>query len=214
MTSEPPLDDSSVQSAAPNSNPRRSHEKTASSGAAGWTLAVLVFTVFCLLGVGYVALAPVSYKASAVVSFQPRNGDVSGRDLVALLAQRYPEVAGSIDSITSAAAKAQVTPAQLQKGLSAKVAPNTLNLLIDVSLPDAEQAKTAADAIYGRVLTEAAIDPNLQAVAVQTPTVGSAPSGAPKWLLYGAVIAISAVIAILLRAVIAARRPDSAALQG
>ena len=175
---------------------------------------MLVFTVCCLLGVGYVALAPVSYQASAVVSFQPRKGDVSGRDLVALLAQRYPEVAGSIDSITSAAAKAQVTPAQLQKGLSAKVAPNTLNLLIDVSLPDAEQAKTAADAIYGRVLTEAAIDPNLQAVAVQTPTVGSAPSGAPKWLLYGAVIAISAVIAILLRAVIAARRPDSAALQG
>lgn len=170
---------------------------------------ILVFAVSCLLGLGYVALQPVSYKASAVISFQPRADDVGGRDLVALLVQRYPEVAASTDSVTQAAKSARVTPARVHEGLAAAIAPATLNLLLDVSLPTAEQAATATDAIYEHLLAQAAEDPNLQAVTVSSPSVSSTPSGAPKSLLFLAAILIAAVISILLEASIASRRPTS-----
>ncbi len=162
-----------------------------------WMLALATFVILSALSGLYVVTTPSVFEATAVVAFQPRKGDVTGRDLAALLAQRYPELVASTDSVQAAAQASGVTAARLDAGLSAAIQPNNLNLILKVDLNNQAQALSATQSLYAYVLQAAKADPNLEAIPVSSPAVSNSPVGTSPTLLLVAALLLSAAVAIV-----------------
>ena len=160
-------------------------------------LALVVFVVPVVLGWIYVFTLPSSYSATGVVSFQPRIDESNGRDLTSLLARRYPVVAQSEQSVGDAATAAGVSTGSVQSGLSASVAPETLNLDITVELETASQALAAVQSIFQSVVASNSDDPYLEALSVQPPTQATEVPGPSKLLFAVAVVVLAAALAAL-----------------
>lgn len=156
-----------------------------------------VFVGLVVPGMLYVLTLPTSYQASGVISFQPRAGEFSGRDLIALLVERYPAVAQSTPVVGQAATVAGVSGSTLSDGLSAVVQPSSVNLVLSVTLDSGQQAVAATQSIYQSVMAANATDPYLQALEVEAPSNVAQVLGVPKWILAGTVVFLSAVVAIL-----------------
>ncbi|MDQ1250232.1 MAG: hypothetical protein QG597_4611 [Actinomycetota bacterium] len=156
-----------------------------------------VFAGLALLGMVYVATLPTSYEASGVISFQPREGEINGEDLISLLVQRYPAVAESTPVVGRAATAAGVSSSTVTSGLSALVQPSSANLILTVTLDSAQQAVIANQSIYQSVMESNLTDPYLEALQVEAPSQVAKALGVPKALLAGAVLFLSAVVAVL-----------------
>ena len=167
-----------------------------------WIALVATFVVLAVGGGAYVALLPVQYQATAVVSFVPSAGDSSGRDLVALLAQRYPEIVASTDSVKQAATASGLSESEVQAGLSAAIQPGSLNMLLTVKAPTPEQADAAVDSLYKTTLNANEGDTNIKAVAVSAPSASSTPAGVPKKILYAAVVLLAAMVAVVVALIV------------
>ena len=141
-------------------------------------------------------------EATAVVSFVPSAGDSSGRDLVALLAQRYPEIVASTDSVKQAATASGLSESEVQAGLSAAIQPGSLNMLLTVKAPTPEQADAAVDSLYKTTLKANEGDTNIKAVAVSAPSASSTPAGVPKKILYAAVVLLAAMVAVVVALIV------------
>lgn len=162
-----------------------------------WKVLLGVFFVLAVLGGYYVYQTPVKYSAGAVIAFEPRAGENNGRDLVALLAQRYPEIVASTDSVAAAAQAAGVSTGELQSGLTAAIQPNTLNMAVSVKLATPEEAEKAVTSLYNGALQANTADPNLKAIPISVPNASASPTGLSKKILYGAVILLSALVALM-----------------
>lgn len=167
-----------------------------------WIALVVTFVVLAVGGGAYVALLPVQYQATAVISFVPSAGDSSGRDLVALLAARYPEIVASTDSLTQAATASGMTESEVQAGLSAAIQPGSLNLVLTVKAPTQEEAKAAVASLYQTTLKANEGDTNIRAVAVSAPSASSSPAGVPKKILYAAVLLLAAMVAVVVALIV------------
>lgn len=174
-----------------------------------WIALVASFVVLAVGGIAYVALLPVQYQATAVISFVPSAGDSNGRDLVALLAQRYPEIVASTDSIKQASAASGLSESEVQAGLSSAIQPGSLNMLLTVKAPSPEQAQAAADSLYKTTLKANEGDTNIKAVAVSAPSASSTPAGVPKKILYVAVLALSAMVSVVVALIVDQFRSDT-----
>lgn len=162
-----------------------------------WLITVVVFGVLVGLGAAYSLSIPTQHAATGVVSFQPRKDVAEGRDLTALLASRYPAVVASDTAVGQAAIAAGVTPAAVSAGLVSEVVPETLNMTITVSMPDATQALAATQSLYLSALAANSDDPYLEALQTESPTSVTAVGGVPIIVLLAAVVLLSAIAAAL-----------------
>ena len=124
------------------------------------------------------------------------------RDLVALLAQRYPEIVASTDSVKQAATASGLSESEVQAGLSAAIQPGSLNMLLTVKAPTPEQADAAVDSLYKTTLKANEGDTNIKAVAVSAPSASSTPAGVPKKILYAAVVLLAAMVAVVVALIV------------
>ncbi|MFD5910041.1 hypothetical protein ACFWHL_15120 [Streptomyces massasporeus] len=124
-------------------------------------LAALLAGLLVLVG-GLVIIEqlPTRYSTKSTISFAPRSQPNVSADVIELVANKYAVVASSTTSVAAGAAAASVTRKELRNALSISVAANTANLDISVSLPDANEAATAANTIAA-VVSRAAADDQL-----------------------------------------------------
>ena len=158
-----------------------------------WRLAAVVFAALVVLGGVYVLTIPTTYVSNGVISFQPRLDESNGRDLTALLAERYPAYLSSSTALAGAATAAGVTTGQVEAGLVAAVEPATLNMQFSVTLSSSQQAQAAAGSLYLSTLEYNITDPYLEALRVETPTPAVAVAGIPKPFLLSAVVLLAAL---------------------
>jgi hypothetical protein len=201
-------------------------ERTLRASAAAlrrrWPAALAVFVVLVGVG-GWAALSrSPSYVATGVMSFQPREGEINGRDLTALLVARYPAVVRSSDSLGAAATAAGVSSATMDAGTSASVEPETLNLVMSVTLDSPQAALSGAQTLYLKTLSANDSDPYMQALQVQPPRTTGTVEGMSNSVVLAAVLvaalAASVAVALAVDAVLGLRRraghrtsPDAAA---
>lgn len=161
---------------------------------------VLVAVVFLVLaggGVALVASQPAAYTATSIVSFQPRQDQLAGADLVELLTARYPAIAESTPVVGAAASAAGVSTSTLRAGLTAAVTVSTLNLSLSTTLDDPARAIAANQSIYQSLVAASATDIYLQALEVEQPTQVSKDPSLPVPLLSIVVVALAAIVALL-----------------
>lgn len=161
-----------------------------------WKLVIPVFLLLAALGGWYAMNLPVKYAAGSVLSFLPREGSANGKDLAALLVERYPEVATSTEALAAAGSAAGVSPGTVHSGLTANVQPSTLNLMLSVELPSNDQAVAAVTAINRQVVTSSETDPNLRAVQISPPSPWG-PTGTSKKLVLAGSVVLAAVVAFV-----------------
>lgn len=161
-----------------------------------WHVALAAFLAVVALGGYYVVNIPSSYRAGAIMTFEPRPESLEGENMASLLVERYPEVVASTDSVQRAAQVADVSGSDVRGGLLADIASDTLNLTVSVQLPTEEQAVAAAVSLQDSVLRNNESDPNLKAVVV-SPAYAWGPAGVSSKLLAAGVIFVAAVVGFL-----------------
>lgn len=161
-----------------------------------WVVVLVVFVAVAGFGAVSVTSREPDYVATGVMSFQPREGEVNGRDLTSLLVSRYPAVVRSSDSLGTAATASGVSGSAMSSATLATVEPATLNLVITVSLGSPEAALAGAQSLYLSTLRANASDPYLQAVQVQPPTTSGSVVGVSSGVLIVALAVLSALLAV------------------
>lgn len=162
-----------------------------------WKAILATFVILAGLGSAYVMTLPATYQATGVISFQPREGEINGRDLVALLVERYPAIVASSTNLGQAATAAGVSASTVEGGLTTAIAPSTLNLTITVVLDSPTQALNAARSLYLSTMQANTTDPYLQALQIQPPTETGQVSGLPKPILLFAVVVLAGLLAAM-----------------
>ncbi len=171
------------------------------AAAREWRWVVSVFLVIVVAGGWFVMNTPTQYRAGAVMSFVPREGnDISG-SLAELLATRYPEVVASEAAIAAAAEASGASGSEVSSGLAANMPPGTLNLVFSATLGTPESAYAAAESLQSSVLSANESDVELRAVTVSEPS-GWGTTGPPAMLLYAAVLFVAAVAAFVVGLVV------------
>jgi capsular polysaccharide biosynthesis protein len=160
-------------------------------------LVAVVFVVLAAGGVAFLAAQPTSYTATSIVSFQPRQDQLAGADLVELLTARYPAIAESTPVVGAAASAAGVSTSTLRAGLSAAVTASTLNLTLATTLDDPARAIAANQSIYQALVSSSTRDIYLQALEVEQPTQVSQDPALPLPLMMLVVVLLAAVVAAL-----------------
>ncbi|MFD8236295.1 hypothetical protein ACFV20_31025 [Streptomyces sp. NPDC059696] len=126
----------------------------------GLLAALLAGLLVLVTGLVIIEQLPTRYATKSTISFAPRSQPNVSADVIELVANKYAVVATSTTSVASAARAASVTRKELRDALSVSVPSNTANLDISVSLPDANEAATAANSIAA-VVSRAAADDQL-----------------------------------------------------
>lgn len=161
-----------------------------------WRWVASVFLVIALTGGWFVMNTPSQYRAGAVVSFVPREGNLIGGSLASLLVARYPEVVASEGAVAAAAEASGATGAEVSSGIAAAIAPDTLNLVFSATLNTPGAAYAAVESLHQSVLLANRSDTDLRAVTVSAPS-GWSTVGTPAFLMYGAVLLVAVVAAFV-----------------
>lgn len=162
-----------------------------------WRMATAIFAVIMVAGAAVAFLQPVSYTTSGVIAFEPRPNEFNGRDLVALLASRYPAVVSSSAAVGTAATAAGLTTDEVRAGLTTDIPAQTLNLGITVKSSTPEAAQAAAQSLFLSVQKANESDPYLQTVQVDPPPPATQVAGVSPALLLAVVAVLGALVAVM-----------------
>lgn len=151
----------------------------------------------------YVRSIPVTYQSTSVVAFQPQPNSATGRDLISLLIQTYPEYVASGDTVKKAATAAGVPASEVSAGLNAEIPPLTLNMIITTELSDPGRARIANQSLVDQVIQQGKRDPYLVATPVSNASLDSSPAGVSKSLLLMVSFVLSGGLAVVAGIVLA-----------
>ena len=172
-----------------NSPARSPRRRTVTAAVAA---ALLVLAVGLLL----LALQPRSATATASATVTPRTD--AGADAAVLLADRYAALAGSAATLRAAReatpALADVSPAELEEGTVVERDGRVATITVRVTLPDAETAAAAANAVVEALVEEGAGE-DLVDVEQGTEAGAARAEGSPdvvRWVVVVALLALAA----------------------
>lgn len=156
--------------------------------AAAVTLAMFVG------GILYAQSLPNEYTTSAVVAFSPKADGNAGADTVRVVLPKYVAYATARATTNRVAGTIGERPGALADAVDASVAADSGNLTIDVTMPAARRAATAANALAADVVSFASSDDLLDAVIVAEALPSLAPSGPPRRLLQLATLFVGLLV--------------------
>jgi uncharacterized protein involved in exopolysaccharide biosynthesis len=136
---------------------------------------LLVALVLWCGTLAYSARLSPSYESVAVVSFVPRDAVTTGAETMVLVVPKYVELLSSPIMLDRAARQLGVDADAVRDRATAVIAPNTLNLRIEVSAGDPAAAADTAAVLAAGVVQTAASDPLVSAERVAPPVAAAQP---------------------------------------
>jgi succinoglycan biosynthesis transport protein ExoP len=159
-----------------------------------WKVAAAVTLAFLTGGALYAQSLPNRYTASVVTAFAPKPDADVGADTVRVVLPRYVAYVTSRSTINRVAPLVGERPGVLDDGTDARVATDSANLTVTVTLSSGQRAADAANALAADTLAFAATDRLLDAVIVAQALPPESPSGPPRRLYQAAALLVGLLL--------------------
>lgn len=162
-----------------------------------WWLALSVAALVMAGTVFFLAVAPRSYTANAVIAVVPNPDDFPSGELVRLAVPTYATLATSDALTTSMAASHDEDPIRLASAISAEVAPSTNTVVVSVRWSEPDRAAELTNGVVEQLIDFSERDPILTAFVVAPAVPPAAESFPPPraTLVVGGIAAVIAGVA-------------------
>jgi Mrp family chromosome partitioning ATPase len=173
-----------------------------------WKLLLLIIVPIVLGSTIYAERLPDQFEGKAVVAVSPKpNGSSSASDIVTVVGPKYVAYITADHTIRRLAPGLGVPIATLEGAVDASLAPDTGNVTITATLPDAVDAARVANAFADDLVGFSTSDSLAEAQPVAPAVVPRGPSGPPRRLLEVAAFIVAVVIAVALAVLTERSRP-------
>jgi hypothetical protein len=176
-------------------------------GSAPVACGLLVALVMWCGALAYSARLAPSYESVAVVSFVPRDAVTTGAETMVLVVPKYVELLSSPTMLDRAARQLGVDADDVRDRAKAVIAPNTLNLRIEVRAGDPVAAADTAAVLAAGVVQTAAGDPLVSAERVAPPVAAARPAAPTPGQVRLLGLVLGGAVGLLVSLSLARRRP-------